>query len=79
MGLTVLMIIHDLNLASEFCDYLLLMNGGRLWKKGTPDEVIRFKTIEEVYRTVVVTRENPLSGKPSVFLVSNKILNTNMK
>jgi len=74
MGLTVLMIIHDLNLASEYCDYLLLLNEGKLYKKGTPSEVIDYKTIEEVYNTVVFTQENPLSKKPAVFLVSNKIL-----
>lgn len=74
MGLTVLMIIHDLNLASEYCDYLLLMNKGKLWKKGTPFEVLDYKTIEDVYETVVFTQENPLSKKPAVFLVSNKIL-----
>lgn len=74
MGLTVLIIIHDLNLASEYCDYLLLMNKGKIWKKGTPAEVLDYKTIEEVYKTVVFTQENPLSRKPAIFLVSNKIL-----
>jgi iron complex transport system ATP-binding protein len=74
MGITVLMIIHDLNLASEYCDYLLLMNEGKLWEKGTPVEVLNYKTIETVYKTVVFTQENPLSKKPAIFLVSNKII-----
>jgi len=74
MGLTVLMIIHDLNLASEYCDFLLLMNEGKLWKKGTPVEVLDYRTIEDVYKTVVFTQENPLSKKPAIFLVSNKII-----
>jgi iron complex transport system ATP-binding protein len=74
MGLTVLMVIHDLNLASEYCNYLLLMNEGNLLKKGTPAEVLNYKTIEEVYKTFVYTQENPLSKKPVVFLVSNKVL-----
>jgi iron complex transport system ATP-binding protein len=74
LGLTVIMVIHDLNLASEYCDYLVLMNEGTLFKHGTPDEILNFKNIEEVYNTVVITQENPLSKKPSIFLVSNKIL-----
>lgn len=79
MGLTVLMIIHDLNLASEYCDYLLLMNEGRLYKKGIPGEVLDYKTLEEVYKTVVFTQENPLSKKPAIFLVSNKVLMQNIE
>lgn len=72
--LTVLMIIHDLNLASEYCDYLLMMNQGTLHTQGTPQQVLSFKNIEEVYNTVVVTQNNPLSGKPAIFLISDEIL-----
>ncbi|GAT63974.1 ABC transporter ATP-binding protein [Paludibacter jiangxiensis] len=69
LGLTVLMIIHDLNLASSYCNKLLLLNGGKLHTQGMPDEVLQFSIIEEVYRTVVVTRPNPVTGRPTVFLV----------
>jgi iron complex transport system ATP-binding protein len=74
-GLSVLMVIHDLNLASEYCDQLILVDGGRVHTQGTPEEVLTFQNIEEVYRTVVVTQNNPLSGKPAVFLASQKVLN----
>lgn len=74
LELTVLMIIHDLNLASEFCDYLVLMKDGGIVKQGSPTEVINYQTIEDVYNTVVITQENPLSKKPSVFLISDKVL-----
>ncbi len=77
MDLTVLMIIHDLNLAGEYCNYLLMLNNGRLFKKGSPDEVINYKVIEEGYDTVVVVRPNPVSGNPAVFLVSDKVLRNN--
>lgn len=79
LGLTVIMVIHDLNLASEYCDYLVLMKNGSLHKHGTPNEILNFKNIEEVYNTVVVTQDNPLSKKPSIFLVSNKVLRSNNK
>ncbi|MDP4278086.1 MAG: ABC transporter ATP-binding protein [Bacteroidota bacterium] len=70
MNLTVLMIIHDLNLASEYCDELLMMHEGTLYKQGTPEAVIQYQSIETVYNTCVVTGNNPVSGKPAVFLVS---------
>lgn len=75
MGLSVLMVIHDLNLASEYCDQLILVDQGRVHSQGTPEEVLTFKNIEDVYQTVVVTQNNPLSGKPAVFLASRKVLN----
>ncbi len=74
LGLTVLMIIHDLNLAGEYCDSLIMMQKGRVRKKGTPSEVLNYADIEAVYDTVVVTRTNPISGKPVVFLVSEEVI-----
>ncbi len=74
MNLSVLMIIHDLNLAGEYCDYLIMLNDGKMHKKGIPEEVLNYKDIEEVYKTVVVVKQNPVSKKPAVFLVSEKIL-----
>jgi len=74
LGLTVLMIIHDLNLAGEYCDSLIMMQKGRLRKKGLPSEVLNYADIEAVYDTVVVTRTNPISGKPVVFLVSEEVI-----
>jgi len=69
------MIIHDLNLAGEYCDHLVMMNKGRTHVSGTPEEVLNYQTIEEVYKTVVITKTNPLSKKPVVFLVSGNVLN----
>jgi iron complex transport system ATP-binding protein len=43
--------------------------------QGTPEEVLTFQNIEDVYQTVVVTQNNPLSGKPAIFLASRKVLN----
>jgi iron complex transport system ATP-binding protein len=74
MGLSVLMVIHDLNLASEYCDRLILVNQGKVHTQGIPEEVLTFQNIEDVYQTVVVTQNNPLSGKPAVFLASRKVL-----
>lgn len=78
LELTVLMIIHDLNLAGEYCDYLLMMNQGHLHRQGTPAEVLTYDAIEEVYNTVVITLTNPLSKKPAVFPVSEKVMKNNL-
>lgn len=72
LGLTVVMILHDLNLAGEYCHRLVLLDRGRIHTDGTPEDVLTYQTIEEVYRTVVIVNKNPISGKPYVFLVPEK-------
>lgn len=74
-GLTVVMIIHDLNLASEYCNHLTLMKKGKVLKQGAPKVVLTFENIEEAYDTVVIVKENPISGKPVIFPVSARRLN----
>jgi len=71
-GLTVLIVLHDLNLASQYCDRLILLNEGKIYKIGTPSEILTHRIIEEVYKTVVIVKENPLTSKPYVFLVSEE-------
>jgi len=72
-NLTVMAILHDLNLASEFCKELILMHNGRIHKMGLPQDVLTYRNIEDVYKTVVIVKENPLSGKPYVFVVPKNI------
>ena len=74
LGLTVLMVVHDLNLASEYCDQLIMLKNGRIHIKGSPEEVLTYDHIEQVYNTLVVTKVNPVSGRPFVFLVSEKVI-----
>jgi len=69
LQLTVIMVLHDLNLASEYCDRLLLLSQGSLHSLGTPEEIIDYKIIEEVYKTKVVIGHSPVSSKPYSFLV----------
>ncbi|MBW1678553.1 MAG: ABC transporter ATP-binding protein [Deltaproteobacteria bacterium] len=71
-GLMVIIVLHDLNLASEYCNRLLLVDNGRIHKIGTPQEVLTYQVIEEVYKTTVIVRENPISLKPYVFVVSEE-------
>ncbi len=71
-NLTVLMIIHDLNLAAEFCDYLIMMDNGKIFIKGTPEEVLTYSNIEEVFKAIVITQENRITKKPSILLVSDR-------
>ncbi len=75
LGVTVIMVLHNLNLASEYCDRLILINKGRIHRMGSPWEVLNYKSIEEVYNTVVVVKENPISLRPHILVVSEEARN----
>ncbi|GHT54472.1 iron ABC transporter ATP-binding protein [Endomicrobiia bacterium] len=67
---TVILTLHDLNAAGEFCNKLVLMENGEICNCGTPEEVLNYKDIERVYDTTVVVKTNPISDKPYVIPVS---------
>ncbi len=71
-NLTIVMVLHDLNLASEYCNRIVLLNEGKIFKSGAPTEVLTYQNIETVYKTVVIVKDNPISHKPYVLLVSGE-------
>ena len=71
-GLTIVVVLHDLNLASEYCEKIIMLENGEIYIEGTPEEVLTYKNIEEVYKTIVVVIENPVSKKPHVVLIPGK-------
>lgn len=73
-GMTIVIVLHDLNLASEFCTRIVLMSEGEIYKEGSPHDVLTFQNIEEIYKTVVIVKENPISGKPYIIPISQKYL-----
>jgi iron complex transport system ATP-binding protein len=58
---TTLFVTHDINLAAQFCDRLLLMHEGHLVADGTPKEVLQFRLIQKVYGVKVYIDINPLT------------------
>jgi len=72
LNLSIIMIIHDLNLAAEFCKKLAIMKDGKIFTSGEASLVINQKIIEEVYNTSVLIQINSFTQKPTVSLVSDK-------
>lgn len=71
-NLTVAMILHDLNLASAYCNRIALLDEGGVFREGAPEEVLTYQNIEAVYKTVVLVNDNPVTGKPNVVLVPGR-------
>jgi iron complex transport system ATP-binding protein len=70
--LTVIIVLHDLNLAGEYCNRLVLMKNGSAHKMGTADQVLTYQTIEEVYESLVVVGKSPVSSRPYIFVVTEE-------
>ncbi|MES0279210.1 MAG: ABC transporter ATP-binding protein, partial [Dehalococcoidales bacterium] len=64
--LTAVVALHDLNLASHYCDRLVLIHNGRIHAEGRPAAVITAENIEEVYGSGSYVHTHPLSGLPAV-------------
>jgi len=71
-GLTIIMILHDLNLAASYASRIALMEKGMIFKIGSPEEVLTYQNIEQVYQTVVLVNNNPVTGKPNIVLVPGR-------
>ena len=67
-GTTVLLVSHDLNLAAEVCDRLLLLNGGRVAAIGAPETVLDETLLASVFGCAVVVDKNETTRRPIVRL-----------
>lgn len=65
-GLGILLVSHDLNMAAELSDRLLLMSSGAAVTTGTPEEVLQESTLERVYGCRVVVDKHPTTRRPTV-------------
>ena len=71
-GKTIVIVTHDINLAAQFCSRLILLKEGHIIKDGTPDDVLKFPIIEEVYGVQVYIDVNPFTGSIYILLFDTK-------
>ena len=67
-GLTVVIVSHDLNLASQYCDRIVMLKEGALYAMGSPSEVLRPDILHAVYGCSVLVDAHPESGLPRITL-----------
>lgn len=68
--ITVIMVLHDLNLAGQYCDQLLLMDQGQVQSWGDVTKVLNPETIAAVYKTELIMVEHPVHHVPQFLLTS---------
>ena len=68
-GLTAVAAIHDLNMASRFCDRLVLLQEGRVLAEGTPEEVLTPKLIAQAFGVKAAVYQDPNTGSLAISLI----------
>jgi iron complex transport system ATP-binding protein len=71
-SLTIAVVLHDLALASLYCQRLILLHEGRLRKIGPPKRVLTKEMVEEVYQTTVKVMQTPGRGRPIILPLAGK-------
>lgn len=69
-GITVIMVLHDLNIASQYCNQILLMDNGEIVSWGDTEEVLAEDTLAKTYNTHLVQVNHPKLGVPQFLLSS---------
>jgi iron complex transport system ATP-binding protein len=65
-GAAAIVVTHDLNLAAEFADRVLLIKSGRTLATGTPREVLTPELLGEVFEIRVLVDAHPVTGAPRI-------------
>jgi len=65
-SLSVVVVSHDIDLVSQYCSRILLLNQGRIFKVGEPRQVITAANIEAVFDCPVRVERHPVTGRPRV-------------
>ncbi|MGI1660047.1 MAG: ABC transporter ATP-binding protein [Desulfitobacterium sp.] len=71
LGISIIMVLHDLNIAGQYCDHVLLLDQGKIVTWGNKDEVMSAEVLAQVYKADLVQVLHPKLGVPQ-FLLSGK-------
>lgn len=74
-GATVVAVLHDINIASDYSSRIVGLKDGMLFFSGAPAEVLRYDLVETLFGTPCIVLENPTTGKPFVYPVPGYVHN----
>lgn len=75
-GKIVIIVLHDINLATQFCDKIVLLSEGRMKGFGNIEDIITKDNIKEVYNIEVAVRRNNVSNSVFITPLRTEILNS---
>jgi ABC-type multidrug transport system ATPase subunit len=69
-SLTVIIALHDLNLAAQYCDWMVMLNGGKVHAEGTPLDILTAPNIKKVYGAEVCVYPHPINKLPTTLITA---------
>lgn len=71
LDITIVTALHDLNIASSYCDIIYVMDQGEMVTYGTPEEVLTESLLQEVFRVNTSVIKHPITGKTHITFLSS--------
>jgi iron complex transport system ATP-binding protein len=68
-GCSAVVVTHDMDLAAQYCDRMILIRDGQVYAEGPPLEVVTDANVEAVFGCPVVVDQNPVTNTPRVSLL----------
>jgi len=65
-GYAALMVVHDVNLAAQYADQLILLKKGHLMAQGTTEQVLTRQNMQQTFGINVIIQPHPMSGCPQI-------------
>lgn len=72
LNMTTICVLHDLNIACEYSDTLILVNEGEIVSIGSPLDVLTTENIKRVYNVNAYIDKNPFTNKPHIMVIPNR-------
>lgn len=73
-GRTIVMVLHDLNQACRYADYLVAMKQGAIFAQGAPSQVMTESMVQEVFGLTSRIVRDPVAGTPMCIPISQKMI-----
>ena len=70
---TIIMVSHDLNLASMYADHIVLLKKGKVLKEGKPADVLTPEYLEQAYGCAMLVDQNHIGDRPRVTVVPDRL------
>lgn len=67
-GLTVIAVLHDINMAARYCDHLVALRGGEMIAQGSPAEIMNSQVLEQIYGIPMGILPHPAGAAPVSFV-----------
>lgn len=71
-GLTVISVLHDINMAARYCDELILLKDGKIVSSGRTEDVLTTKNIKNVFGISVSIKKDPLTDSLTLNIIPER-------